>query len=94
MGLFDARINGGFPEPLGAACMGRECQGTYLPPTSSPGSSRFAGKGNVKPKRRHCKRARHKGSRKHKHRGCGSADESTNASAESGRLRRGLDEGA
>jgi hypothetical protein len=66
--LYDARVGGGFPEPLprAASCTGETCQGSVtLPPAAqTPGSSTLAAPGNPKPQRHH-KHRRHKGHRKH-----------------------------
>lgn len=47
--VYDARVEGGFPEPSStAACEGEACQGTPEPPNdSTPSSSSFEGAGNV-----------------------------------------------
>ncbi len=45
--VYDARINGGMPQP--AACEGEACQGTPSPPNDpTPASSAFQGAGNVR----------------------------------------------
>jgi hypothetical protein len=49
-GIYDARVDGGFPPPAGGAppCVGDACQGAPTPPPSNagPGSSGFSGPGN------------------------------------------------
>jgi hypothetical protein len=50
--LYDARINGGFPDPTAKKiCAGDACQGQVLSPPGPllPGSTSFIGGGNVKP---------------------------------------------
>lgn len=64
--LYDARVGGGFPEPIGpptGICSGTACQGPAraAPSVQSPGSAAFAGRGNrverVKAKKaKRCKR--------------------------------------
>jgi hypothetical protein len=48
--VYDARIDGGLPQPVGppAACEGEACQGPLAPPNDpTPASSAFEGAGNV-----------------------------------------------
>jgi hypothetical protein len=48
--VYDARIEGGFPEPPppAATCEGEACQGAYVPPEDrTPASAAFKGAGNV-----------------------------------------------
>jgi hypothetical protein len=75
--VYDARVNGGFPEPEASkACIEEECR----PPASSPPvlsgslSDSTIGKGNVKPRerKRHCRGAKHK-----RHRRCAKAGRGT-----------------
>ena len=49
--LYDARVGGGFAEPLIPPCEGEGCHSAYpgVPGSSSPGSASFEGKGNVHP---------------------------------------------
>jgi hypothetical protein len=49
--LYDARVGGGFAEPLIPQCEGEGCHPAYpgVPGSSSPGSASFEGKGNVHP---------------------------------------------
>jgi hypothetical protein len=52
MGLYDARVQGGFPAPvLAAGCVGETCRGAsgLAPSLSSPGSAAQAGGGNLAP---------------------------------------------
>jgi hypothetical protein len=49
--IYDAHIEGGFPEPIQASpCLGEACQGLPIPPRqfTEPGSSGFAGAGNLR----------------------------------------------
>jgi hypothetical protein len=48
--MYDARIGGGFAEPVATgACEGEACQGPIAPPNDpTPGSATFSGPGNVK----------------------------------------------
>lgn len=50
--VYDARVEGGFPQPeVVAACEGEACQGPFSPPTDpTPASSSFNGPGNFQPK--------------------------------------------
>jgi hypothetical protein len=49
--LYDARVGGGFAEPLIPPCEGEGCHPAYpgVPGSSSPASASFEGKGNVHP---------------------------------------------
>jgi hypothetical protein len=65
--LYDARVNGGLPEPSALpACKGDACQDS--PPAAVPaapaGTASFNGAGNQKEKRKHKKRRHHKGKQK------------------------------
>ena len=57
-GIYDARINGGFPAPpLPAFCEEEACKGSASGQASSfavPQSEATAGSGNVKARKRHC----------------------------------------
>ncbi len=83
--LYDARVGGGFPEPVAppVACAGDVCQGSFEEPptTATPSTATFAGKGNVRTRKRQaakhkvkrskrCRRAAHK-SKAHGKRRCG-----------------------
>jgi hypothetical protein len=49
--IYDARVEGGFPEPpqRNGECLGEACQPAAVPPNNAtPGSSSFQGSGNVK----------------------------------------------
>jgi hypothetical protein len=68
--VYDARVNGGFPQPTPVAgCEGEACQGPLSPPVdATPGSSTYNGPGNLKEKRpasKH-KKANKKKQKKHK----------------------------
>ncbi len=74
--VYDARVNGGFPQPVPtAACEGEACQGPLSPPNDpTPASATFNGAGNVKEaeaKKRHKKKSRakkaHKKTKSRKH---------------------------
>jgi hypothetical protein len=71
--LYDARAEGGFPQPTeAAACEGEACQSPPAPPNDpTPASSSFEGAGNVPPPLRcHKGKVRRKGrcaAKKHKH---------------------------
>jgi hypothetical protein len=78
--VYDARVNGGFPEPppQGPPCEGDACQpAPSLPLEATPGSSVLEGAGNVTERKHRC--GRHKGRRhgrcvkkkhhKHRHHG-------------------------
>jgi hypothetical protein len=61
--IFDARVNGGFPEPASAECQGEGCRPQMSPAPSLPGAQTpVQGRGdNFKPhKRRHCPRGKRK----------------------------------
>lgn len=61
--LYDARVGGGFPQPLvPAACEGEACQGPLSPPNDpTPASSTFEGAGNVVvPNHRRCPQGKHR----------------------------------
>jgi hypothetical protein len=67
--VYDARVDGGFPQPIKtAACEGEACQGPLTPPNDpTPGSSTFNGAGNVtqaKAKKAHKKKHAKKHSKK------------------------------
>jgi hypothetical protein len=70
--LYDARVNGGFPEPPPAAapCEGEACRAGAppAPAPEQPGSAGFNGPGNPKWPHRRCRKRRSHG--KHKHRRC------------------------
>lgn len=75
-GLYDARIGGGFPEPVTPACGSQICEGPSANVLlSSPKSDAFQGRGNVPHRHARCRRRRtgSKGRRQpcrahHKHR--------------------------
>lgn len=71
--LYDARVDGGFPESEGEACRSQICEGPgSAPALSSPGSDRFHGKGNVR-RRAACRHHHRRRAGKHKkrsHRSC------------------------
>jgi hypothetical protein len=56
--LYDARVGGGIAEPPSppAPCAGGECERSTsaAPAPSSPGSTSLSGRGNNRPKHRHC----------------------------------------
>jgi hypothetical protein len=58
--IYDARVNGGFAEPLAEPCSGDACQGPpgSAPALSAPASESFLGNGNAKAGRRLCRRHR------------------------------------
>lgn len=62
--VYDARVGGGFPQPppAGEPCEGEACRPPQSPPAeATPGSSGFAGPGNVKPApARHCPKGKRK----------------------------------
>ena len=61
--VYDARIGGGFPLPIGkSACEGGACQNPASPPAAlTPASAAFEGKGNVPGGRnKRCRRGSHK----------------------------------
>jgi hypothetical protein len=71
--LYDARVEGGFPQPIAVAgCEGEACQSPPAPPSDpTPSSSSFDGAGNVvEPHRRGCpkRRVRRHGKCVRKHR--------------------------
>ncbi len=66
--LYDARVDGGFPEAGASACAGEGCRAPLAEPPAQPSaaSSTYSGAGNPKPKAHHKKKARHKRHQKHK----------------------------
>ena len=69
--VYDVRIGGGFPLPVGkSACEGAACQSPPPPPAGiTPASEAFDGAGNVpRTKKKRCKRGTHKVQRKGKSR--------------------------
>lgn len=64
--LYDARVNGGFPQPVQAAeCEGEACQSPPAPPDDpTPASSAFRGAGNVKPTSKRCPKGKRRVKRK------------------------------
>ena len=71
--VYDARVGGGFAQPVApAACEGEACQGPFSPPNDpTPGSASFLGAGNVKeaPARKKAHRKKHKRKKHAKQRG-------------------------
>lgn len=71
--VYDARVDGGFPAPLGtSACEGEACQGPLVPPNDpTPASAAYKGPGNPaapsakKKKRAKAHRAKHKKTKRH-----------------------------
>jgi hypothetical protein len=68
--IYDARVEGGFPEAqVAAECLGEACQpAAKAPNDSTPASSSFHGAGNVTEEKKaaHKKKHRHKHKRKHR----------------------------
>jgi hypothetical protein len=60
--IYDARVGGGFAEPVTPVCRADACQGQPAQPQTlgPPPSTTFAGKGNLRPNRR-CRASRHRG---------------------------------
>jgi len=58
--IYDARVNGGFPEPAAPACEADACQGqpAIAPGFPAPASASFDGRGNLRPRHR-CRARRH-----------------------------------
>jgi hypothetical protein len=67
--VYDARVGGGFPQPVTLPiCEGETCQGPSNPPPEfpTPASATFNGPGNVKPKPKRCPKGKRKVKRKGK----------------------------
>jgi hypothetical protein len=69
--LYDARVDGGFPEAIKPVeCSGDACQAPASPPSDpTPASLSFQGAGNLvepKPKKHHKKKRKRHGGKKHK----------------------------
>jgi hypothetical protein len=67
--IYDARVGGGFAEPVTPACRADACQGqpAQAPTFAPPPSTAFTGRGNIHPHRRRCRAARHRAQGRHQH---------------------------
>jgi hypothetical protein len=69
--VYDARIGGGYPIPVGtAACEGEACQGPLVPPNDpTPASSAYEGPGNPKPvaKKKQKRAKKHRKAKRDRH---------------------------
>jgi hypothetical protein len=88
--IYDARQGGGLPPPPppAAGCEGEACQGPYSPPNDpTPGSSTFAGAGNVKEAKPRPKKPHHTKKKHKKHSKSSSKKRQANRTADRGAAR-------